>query len=79
MTEQYKTKEANFWVKRLADAIKGGTVTDVFAIEEGEFKRDIFIGFDIAFADGKINRIILLSDEEGNGRGRFEVQSVRRI
>jgi hypothetical protein len=58
----------DFWAVKFKQAIPvGSKVREVFVDEEG------FIGIIFTRPDGTEKHIWLLSDEEGNGPGRFEV------
>ena len=52
----------------------GGTITELATSgSDDDPSHDEFFGFVVTLPDGSTRTIILLSDEEGNGPGSFEI------
>ena len=61
-----------FYLDRL-EPLVGGTIVGLIRTGVDEESGDEFFGLSIKFEDGKIKHLILLSDDEGNGPGSFEI------
>ena len=62
----------NFYLEKLA-VLVGGTVTGAVRSGVDETLGDEYFGLKIMGKDGKAKVLWLLSDDEGNGPGSFEI------
>jgi hypothetical protein len=62
----------NFYLEQLA-VIVGGTVTGTVRSGVDEILDEEYFGLEIVGKDGKKKILWLLSDDEGNGPGIFEI------
>lgn len=63
-------KKADFYLKQLEQLI-GGKITNLARTGEEE---DEFFGIVVTMPNGKRKTLLLLSDDEGNAPGSFEIQ-----
>ena len=66
--------EKKYWTKELRTLVGGVINATLCTVEDMGGYDELFFGFKIKLSDGKLKDIIFLSDEEGNGGGRFEIQ-----
>ena len=66
----------NFYLEQLA-VIVGGTVTGTVRSGVDETLDEEYFGLKIMGKDGKSKILWLLSDDEGNGPGSFEIEEVQ--
>jgi len=64
-----------YWENKLEEIV-GGTIMQVLS-DEGDFKEEPWVGLLVSLADGKQVTMWLLSDEEGNAPGRFQIDDVK--
>lgn len=63
----------NFYLKQLRPLV-GGTISALARTGPHEdATEDEFFGFVVTLPDGSTRTILLLSDDEGNGPGSFEI------
>jgi hypothetical protein len=63
--------QTKFYLDRLSTLV-GGEITGLVRSGEDEFG-DEFFGITIKLKDGKLKHLVLLSDDEGNAPGSFEI------
>ena len=64
---------ADFYLKKLNQLV-GGTITGLARSGEDSGNGEFF-GLVITMPDGTIKQLVLLSDDEGNAPGSFEIES----
>lgn len=63
----------DFYLKQLRPLV-GGTISALARTGPNEYESDDeFFGFVVTLPDGSTRTILLLSDDEGNGPGSFEI------
>lgn len=67
------TNATDFYLKQLRPLV-GGTITGLVRTGPGEEAFDEeFYGLVVTLPDGRKRTLLLLSDDEGNGPGSFEI------
>ncbi len=69
LTENTINPEISHWCGKLDQLIDGKIIKSVWYKHCG----DVFIGITIEMPDKRLKTLWFLSDEEGNGAGRFRV------
>ena len=69
-------EKTQFYLEQLA-VLVGGTVVATARTGADEFG-DEFFGLKIMDKDGRLRSLLLLSDDEGNGPGSFEIAEVSK-
>lgn len=62
----------DFYLKQFRPLV-GGTISALARTGPDEDESDEFFGFVVTLPDGSTRTILLLSDDEGNGPGSFEI------
>lgn len=62
----------DYWVKKLGGLVGGEIVTAITDGNEADYEN--FVGLQVKLPNGNLVNVWLLSDEEGNAPGRFEIE-----